>query len=63
MNEVFYQQIKDRDSPLKHMYTNVAVFYKIPSPRLRKEYTFSEIKEMYIDILYYNKKMPKPEVN
>jgi len=41
---------------LQHFYTNVAIFYKIPSPLLKKKYTLSEIKEMYIDILYYNKK-------
>ena len=41
---------------IKHFYTNVSIFFKIPEPELQKKYTFSQVKSMYIDILYYNKK-------
>lgn len=39
----------------KFTYSAVAYHYKIPRCRLKREYTYSEIKEMLIDILYFNK--------
>ena len=62
-DEIFYDEIKSRDLGQNHIYTNVAVFYKIPSPKLKKEYKFSEVKEMYIDLLYYNKYLRKGTEN
>jgi hypothetical protein len=53
--EIFYDKIKSRGIGLEHIYTNVAIFYKIPSPILKQKYKFSVVKEMYIDVLYYNK--------
>jgi len=54
--EVFFDAIKARDNSKQHIYTNVANFYKIPSPILKQDYKFSVVKEMYIDLLYHNKK-------
>ena len=53
---IFESKIADRDRGIKHLITNVSVFYKIPLPELEKKYKISQIKEMYIDVLYYNKK-------
>jgi len=56
MYELFDSQIKKRKTDfLEHMKVNVSLFYKIPKQELIKKYKYSEIKEMYIDILYYNK--------
>lgn len=45
------------------MYSISSTFYKIPKPKLLNEYTFSEIQEMFIDIVYYRKQEKKSTEN
>jgi hypothetical protein len=42
---------------VKKVVTNVSLYFKIPSPQLKKEYTFRQITEMYVDILYGDKEL------
>jgi len=60
LKDIFHNDVKNIDENiLKYIVTNVSVFFKIPSPKIRKEYSMREIIEMFIDILYYNKHSEK----
>ena len=57
VKDLFHDQLKILDNNLlKHIYANVSVFYKIPPSDLRRKYKFSEVKEMFVDIIYYQSK-------
>jgi len=42
-----------------HIYSNVALYYRIPAIELKRKYTFTQVKEMFIDIVYMNKNKAK----
>lgn len=57
IKDLFYFQLKELDNNLlKHIWANVSIFYKIPPPDLKRKYTFSEVKDMYINVIYYQEK-------
>ena len=62
MEEVFYDALKEIDQDmLKHIKTNVSIFYKIPTSEINKM-KFTELKNNFVNILYYNKKQ-KEQMN
>lgn len=61
--KIFYDRIKERDYGDSHVYTEVSIFFKKTKKELKRDYTRREVIDMYVDIVYHNKKtndsMPK----
>ena len=50
-------RLKERHNNLyKNIIAQVATYYKIPSPKLKSEFTYREIVEMYVDVLFVEEK-------